>query len=106
MEKSPLIVLITAQNREEAEKIARILLEEKLIACANILGPFQSLFWWSGRIEEAAEHLLILKTREDLFEKLSEIIKAQHSYEIPEILAITIHDGYKPYLNWLNSSLK
>ncbi len=106
MEKSPLIVLVTAQNRMEAEKIARILLEEKLIACANMLGPLQSLFWWGGKVEEAAEYLLILKTREDLFEKLSETIKAQHSYEIPEILAITIHDGYKPYLNWLNNSLK
>ncbi|MEM3549825.1 MAG: divalent-cation tolerance protein CutA [Candidatus Bathyarchaeia archaeon] len=106
MDEPPLIVLVTTRNREEAEKIARILLEEKLIACANILGPLQSLFWWSGKIEEATENLLIIKTRADLFEKLSEIIKAQHSYEIPEILAITIHDGYKPYLNWLNNSLK
>lgn len=105
--KKPFImVLITTSSREEAEKIARTLLTEKLIACANIIGPAHSLFWWQGKIDEAQEHIIFMKTRKDLFEKLSQKIKALHSYQVPEIIATPITKGFKPYIEWLNKNLQ
>lgn len=106
MEKDYVIVLVTTADREEAEKISRALLDERLIACANIIGPVTSLFWWNGKIEKAEEHMLLMKTRSEMFEKIAEKIKALHSYEVPEIIAISIIKGFKPYLEWLNNSLR
>jgi len=101
-----IIVLVTTSSREEAEKIAKTLLEERLVACANIIGPVHSLFWWQGKIDTAQEHLILMKTRKDLFSKLSERVKALHSYQIPEIIAVPIVKGFKPYMEWLEDSLK
>jgi len=106
MEKTHIIVLVTALNKEEAEKIAHSLLNERLIACANIIGPVHSLFWWQDKIDKAQEHIILMKTRKDLFSKLSEKVKSLHSYQIPEIIAIPIVEGFKPYMEWLESSLK
>ncbi|MEM3627636.1 MAG: divalent-cation tolerance protein CutA [Candidatus Bathyarchaeia archaeon] len=103
---SHIVVLVTAANREETEKIARCLLDEKLISCANILGPVHSLFWWMGKIEKAEEYVLLMKTRADMFKRLSERVKAMHSYEVPEIVALPIVEGFKPYMEWLNNSLR
>jgi periplasmic divalent cation tolerance protein len=105
VEKTPTIVLVTASSREEAEKIVQRLLEEKLIACANIISPVHSLFWWQGKIDQAQEHLILMKTRRDLFEKLTEIVKSLHSYTVPEIIAIPIIEGSADYLAWLNECL-
>lgn len=105
MEKTYITVLVTASSFEEAQKIAKTLLEDRLIACANIIGPVHSLFWWQNRIDEAKEHLLLMKTHMDKFERLSERVKALHSYEVPEIIALPIPAGYKPYLEWLNNAL-
>ncbi len=101
-----IVVMVTTSSKQEAEKIVRVLLEEKLIACANIISPVHSLFWWQCKIDEAQEHLILMKTRKDLFEKLSERVKALHSYEVPEIIAIPIAEGLKDYLEWLNKSLE
>jgi len=100
------VVIVTTANREEAEKIAQRLLDEKLIACANIIGPVSSLFWWAGRVERAKEHILLMKSRTDLFEKLSETVKALHSYKVPEIIALPIVKGVSTYMKWLDSCLK
>jgi len=105
VEKTPTIVLVTASSREEAEKIVQRLLEEKLIACANIISPVHSLFWWQGKIDQAQEHLILMKTRRDLFEKLTEIVKSLHIYTVPEIIAIPIIEGSADYMAWLNESL-
>ncbi|MGQ9539382.1 MAG: divalent-cation tolerance protein CutA [Candidatus Bathycorpusculaceae bacterium] len=105
MEKTYITVLVTASSLEEAQKIAKTLLEERLIACTNIIGPVHSLFWWQNRIDETKEHLLLMKTRMDKVERLSERVKALHSYEVPEIIALPIPAGYKPYLEWLNNAL-
>ena len=99
------VVLITAPSREEAENIARKLLEEKLAACVNIIGEVKSLFWWEGRIEEAAEVLLVIKTRLDQMEKLIEAVKQIHSYTVPEIIALPIVAGNKQYLEWINQTI-
>ena len=105
--RSPYIIaMVTTASKEEAETIAQRLLEAKLIACANIIGPVQSRFRWSGKIDKAEEYLILLKSRKDLFEKLSETVKALHSYEVPEILAISVVDGSKAYLDWLADCLR
>ncbi len=105
MEDSYVVVLITTSSKDEAEKIASSLLKERLVACANIIGPVHSLFWWQGKIDTAQEHLILMKTRKDLFNKLSERVKALHSYQVPEIIAIPIVEGLKDYLNWIDESL-
>jgi periplasmic divalent cation tolerance protein len=106
LENTYVIVMVTTPSKLEAERIAQHLLEERLIACANIIGPVSSLFHWSGKIEKAEEYLTLMKSRNDLFEKLSEAVKALHSYEVPEILAFPIVEGSKGYLDWLGSCLR
>ncbi len=106
MQNSYIIVLVTTSNKQEAETIARKLLEQKLIACANIVGPVSSHFHWSGKVEHAEEFLVFMKSRLDLFEAVSEQVKTLHSYEVPEILALPVVAGSKGYLDWLAGSLK
>ena len=105
LQKQHIIVIVTTPSKQEAENIAQQLLKQKLIACANITSPVSSIFPWKGKQEKAEEHLIIMKTRKDLFQKLTEIVKALHSYEVPEILALPIVDGSKEYLDWLESCL-
>jgi periplasmic divalent cation tolerance protein len=99
------IVIVTTSSKQEAEKIAQHLLDQRLIACANIIGPVSSLFHWSGKIERAEEYLMLLKSRKDLFEQLAETVKALHSYEVPEILVLPVVGGSEAYLGWLGSCL-
>ena len=106
MSNSYIIILVTTASREEAETIVQRLLEARLIACANIVGPVSSRFRWSGKIEKAQEYLILMKSRQDLFEKLSETVKALHSYEVPEILALPVIEGSKAYMDWLDSCLR
>jgi periplasmic divalent cation tolerance protein len=106
MKKKYIIVLVTTASKQEAEKIAQHLLEAKLIACANIVGPVCSLFRWVDKMERAEEHLILMKSREDLFEKVVEAVKALHSYDVPEILALPIVGGSRDYVDWLESCLK
>jgi periplasmic divalent cation tolerance protein len=98
--------MVTTSSKQEAETIAQKLLETKLIACANIMGPVSSHFHWSGKIEHAEEYLLLMKSRQSLFDELAAEVKVLHSYEVPEILALPIIKGSKAYLGWLGSSLK
>ncbi|RLG07305.1 MAG: divalent-cation tolerance protein CutA [Thaumarchaeota archaeon] len=100
------VVFITAPGREEAEKIARRLLDERLVACANILDGVKSFFRWEGRVEEAAESLLLVKTRLDLLEKLIEAVRQAHSYTVPEIIALPIIAGNTSYLEWIDQSVE
>ena len=98
---SYLIVFMTASNREEAVKIVRVLLEERLIACGNLVDGVSSFFWWKGAIEEEKEVLAIMKSDEECFKKLSERIAELHSYDVPEVLAVPVVDGLPSYLDWL-----
>jgi periplasmic divalent cation tolerance protein len=100
------IVIMTANNYNEAEKIVKILLEERLIACANIISSVSSFFWWEGKITKENEVLVIIKSKETLFNKLAKRINTLHSYEIPEILALPIIAGSKSYLKWMESCFK
>lgn len=103
---SHIVVLMTTATREEAEKIARSLLNQKLIACANIVGSVSSLFWWKEQISQENEFLVLMKTSAELFKKLATTIKQMHSYEVPEIIAIPIAKGEQTYMKWLSSSLR
>jgi periplasmic divalent cation tolerance protein len=101
-----ILVFVTVASKKEARKIMRILLDKHLIACANLLGPVESQFWWKGEIDEVKEYIVVMKSDEKLFKNLSETIKQVHSYDMPEILAVPMVKGWQPYLRWLNASLK
>ena len=101
-----IVVLMTASSKEEAVKIVRALLEERLITCANIMDPVSSLFWWQGKIQEEKEVLAIMKSSESLFGKLSQRVMELHSYDVPEILALPIIEGSSSYLEWMKSCLE
>lgn len=103
---SHIVVIMTAADKGEAVKIVRHLLSERLIACANIVGPVFSLFWWDGKIDEADEFLVFMKSKKELFKRLSEKAKEIHSYQVPEIIALPIIEGLPSYLDWLGSSLQ
>jgi periplasmic divalent cation tolerance protein len=105
LETAYIVVMATTASKQEAEKIAQRLLKERLIACANIIGPVSSFFHWSGKMEKTEEHLIFMKSRKDLFEKLAETVKALHSYEVPEIIVLPVVGGLKAYLDWLGSCL-
>jgi periplasmic divalent cation tolerance protein len=106
MEGSYVVVMVMTASREEAEKISQRLLEERLIACANILGPVSSLFRWTGQIERADEYALLMKSRLDLFENLAKTVTTLHSYEVPEILALPILKGSAAYMDWVEECLR
>lgn len=99
------IVFVTAKDIEEANKIAKALLEQKLAACVNIADNIKSLFWWEGKIDEANEVLMIIKSKKNLFKKLMETVKLNHSYTVPEIIAMNIEDGNSDYLDWIGESV-
>ena len=105
MENAYIVVMVTTASKQEAEKIAQRLLNERLIACANIVGPVSSLFYWSGKTEKAEEYLIFMKSRKDLFDKLAETVRTLHGYEVPEILVLPVVDGLKAYLDWLFACL-
>lgn len=100
------VVLMTAQDKKEAIDIVRRLLKERLIACANVVGPVSSLYWWEDKIEESSEVLVFMKTRENLFERLAQRVKELHSYEVPEVIAFPIRKGLPAYLDWLLACLE
>lgn len=100
--ESFLLVTTTTETKEEAQKIARYLVGEKLAACVQIMGPITSTYRWKGNIETAEEWLCLIKTRESFFAQVENAIKKLHSYETPEIIAVPIVKGSKEYLDWLD----
>lgn len=100
------LIYITTSGEEESKKIAKILLEERIAACANIIPSMMSFYWWEGEIEEDNESILLLKTRSDKLDILIRRVKDIHSYDLPCILEISIQNGSEDYLQWLEDSLK
>jgi periplasmic divalent cation tolerance protein len=96
---------MTASSKEEAVKIVRILLEEHLIVCANILDSVSSFFWWQGNIEEEKEVIVIMKSQQNLFKSISNRVTQLHSYNIPEILGVPIVEGLQSYMDWMKDCL-
>ena len=100
-----IVVLVTAKDAAQAEIISRRLLEKKLTACVNIVPGVRSLFWWEKKIDEAPETLLVIKSKGSLFEKIVTAVKAVHSYDVPEIIALPVVAGNDDYLKWVASSV-
>ncbi len=96
-------VVTTTARREEAERIARELVESRLAACVQIVGPITSTYHWLGKIETSEEWQCLAKTRSDLFARAEEAILRIHSYEVPEILAVPVIAGSASYLAWLDA---
>jgi len=96
-----IIVLVTIPSEEEAARLGRLLVEQQLVACVNVLPKMKSIFLWEGKVSEEEECLMILKTRLPIFKALEDTIIAQHSYEVPEIIALPIGAGSQPYLSWI-----
>ena len=100
------IVLTTVPSRDVGLRIAREAVGRRLAACINIVPAVHSIYLWKGKVEEAKEELLIIKTRRDLVNNLYSLIKSIHPYEIPEFIYLDIKGGSKEYLNWLVGELK
>jgi periplasmic divalent cation tolerance protein len=94
-------VFVTCGSEEEALKIARALVEERIAACANLVSPIRSIYRWEGKVCDEKEWLLILKTQRGKYQKLEERVKALHSYSVPEIIALPITEGSPSYLRWI-----
>ena len=94
-------VITSVDSREKAEEIARKLLEGRLAACVQVLGPMRSRYWWEGKLEEAEEWLCLIKAKATDYPKIESAIKAAHPYKVPEILAMPIAKGNPDYLEWL-----
>ncbi|RJR21292.1 MAG: divalent-cation tolerance protein CutA [Nitrospiraceae bacterium] len=99
-----IVIFITAPNEDEAARIARSLVEARLAACANIVRNIRSIYTWQGSVQDDTEVLMVVKTREVLFEAVSARVRELHSYDVPEIIALPIIDGFPDYLNWLRGS--
>ena len=100
-----IVVLSTASSAEEAEKIARSLVEARVAACVNVIPGMRSFYRWKGVVEDAAEWLLVIKSSRARFEALRAALEKLHSYEVPEVIALSVIDGAKNYLNWLDGEL-
>ena len=96
-----IVIFVTASSIEEARKIGQKLVEEGCVACCNIIQLIESIFKWQGKLNNEREVLMILKTKEDLFNMVEKRVKELHSYEVPEIIAIPITQGSKSYLDWI-----
>ncbi len=97
-----LVVLVTASSAAEAERISRAVLDERLAACVNIVPSMKSAYWWQGKIESAAETLLVIKTTGARLDDLLATVKAMHSYQVPEIIALPIIGGNPEHLAWID----
>ena len=102
----PIVVLLTAANGEEAVRLADMLIGAHLAACVQILPEMESVYRWEGKIERQPEILLLAKTTRSKFDDLEKEVRALHSYETPEIIALPVVAGSPPYLEWLRASLR
>jgi periplasmic divalent cation tolerance protein len=99
-------VTTAVDNAADAQAIAAAVVGQRLAACAQIIGPIQSTYWWDGDIQVSEEWLCILKTRADLFDQLSAVVHQVHPYDVPELLATPVAAGGTAYLGWLAGELK
>ena len=101
-----IVVLSTCGSADEAERIARQLVEARLAACVNVIMQIRSFYWWKGKIEDSGEWLLVIKTSRGLFERVRLVLEGAHSYELPEVLALPVVEGSPNYLTWLEGELE
>ena len=100
------VIYSTIGNTEEAKRIARLLVKEKLVACVNILPQIESIYRWQGKIEEDNESVLIAKTTDEKVDKTIQKIQELHSYEVPDIIVLPITEGLKEYLDYIKDETR
>ena len=100
------VVLVTSPNAKTSERLSKGLVEGKLAACVNRVPSITSRYWWKGKIEKAREELLVIKTNQTKLRVLTKWVKANHPYEVCEVLALPIAQGQGDYLKWINGSLR
>ncbi|MDF2144887.1 divalent-cation tolerance protein CutA [Knoellia sp. p5-6-4] len=98
-------VRVAAPDAETAQALARALVEGRLAACAQVLGPMTSTYWWEDEVETAQEHLLLVKTTAELFDPICDRVRAEHPYDNPEVLAVPVAGAAPPYAAWLRESV-
>jgi len=101
-----LLVLTNLPDRASAEKLAALLIEQRLAACVNLLAPCDSVYRWRGEIQRDEEHPLLIKTTQERYAELETSIRANHPYELPEIIAVPIVHGLTAYLRWVESETR
>ena len=99
-----ILVLTTMPDKNQAEQLAEKLVTAKLAACINIMPQMTSIYEWNGQLEKGTEHLILIKTRNVVYEKLENTLKAEHPYSVPEIISLPIEAGLQDYLNWIDEN--
>ena len=94
---------VTAANADQAKAIGEALVQERLVACANILAPIASIYWWQGQVQHDSEAVLIAKTRAELVERVIARVKALHSYTVPCVVSLPIESGNPDFLGWIEA---
>ncbi len=100
------LIYITTENKAEAVKIGKHLVENRLAACVNIIEQMTSFYWWEGKIEEGQETILIAKTKASLVDELIEAVRALHSYDCPCVVVLPIQAGNPDFLNWIETETR
>ena len=98
-------VMTTTDSRDAAQALAALLVQGRLAACVQVIGPITSTYWWEGQVDEAEEWLCLAKTRSDRFVDVEQCIRAHHTYDVPEIIALPVSDISAPYLQWLREAV-
>lgn len=101
-----IVVLSTCSSAEEAERLARLLVEQRLAACVSVVAGVRSFYRWQGSVDSSTEWMLLVKSSRSLFAALTAALEQAHSYEVPEVLALPVVEGAANYLNWLASGLR
>lgn len=96
-----LLVMTTVPNEKLAYKLSKVVLENRVAACVNIIKEVSSFYWWKESIENSNEIILLIKTTDEKYQDLESLIKKNHPYEVPEIIAIELKKGLNEYLNWI-----
>jgi periplasmic divalent cation tolerance protein len=104
--QQPLVITTTFEHLRDAERLARLLLEQRLVACAHVTAQGKSLYWWHGRICEAIEYEMRMKSSLELYPEIEALIRAEHPYQTPEIVATAIIAGSREYLQWMEGELR
>ncbi|OGN95112.1 MAG: cytochrome C biogenesis protein CcdA [Chloroflexi bacterium RBG_13_50_10] len=105
-ETGKVVVFVAVGSEAEARKVADLLLTNRKAACVNIVPKVDSSFWWQGKLDAAQESLLIIKTKASLLPEIIDLVKAAHSYTVPEIIALPIVGGNEDYLKWIDSEVQ
>ena len=100
------LVLVTAKDKKEAQRISAGLIRAKLAACVNIVDKVDSIFFWAAKLDQVKESLLLIKSKQEKLPKIIKLVRFLHSYKVPEIIAIPIIAGDRPYLRWIDATLR